>query len=104
MVVPGNPWFAHTAGSNRLLREGAIPVCSVADVHGVLGCPPPVSVGGVAERVLDALEVERHVVEISEGVSVPVHELLPCLMEMELANLVEKRPGNYYKKLSAPGR
>jgi len=24
-------------------------------------------------------------------------------MEMELANLVEKRPGNYYKKLTAPG-
>jgi len=24
-------------------------------------------------------------------------------MEMELANLVEKRPGDYYKKASAPG-
>ena len=33
----------------------------------------------------------------------PVQELLPCLMEMELANLVEKRPGNYYKKLTATG-
>ena len=103
MVVPGNPWFAHTAGSNRLLREGATPVCSVADVHGVLGCPPPVAVGGVAERVLAALSGELHVGEIAEAVSVPVQELLPCLMEMELANLVEKRPGNYYKKLSAPG-
>jgi DNA processing protein len=103
MVVPGNPWFAHTAGSNRLLREGAAPVCSSADVHGVLGCPPPVSVGGVAERVLSALSGELHVGEIAEAVSVPVQALLPCLMEMELANLVEKRPGNYYKKLSAPG-
>jgi len=103
MVVPGNPWFTHTAGSNRLLREGATPVCSVADVHGVLGCPPPFPVGGVAERVLDALEGELHVEEIAEAVSVAVQELLPCLMEMELANLVEKRPGNYYKKLSAPG-
>ena len=103
MVVPGNPWFAHTAGSNRLLREGATPVCSAADVHGVLGCPPPVAVSGVAMRVLDALEGERSVEEIAEAASVPVRELLPCLMEMELANLVEKRPGNYYKKLSAPG-
>jgi DNA processing protein len=103
MVVPGNPWFAHTAGSNRLLREGAPPVCSAADVHGVLGCPPPVSVGGVAERVRAALSGERHVGEIAEAVSVPLQELLPALMEMELANLVEKRPGNYYKKLSAPG-
>jgi len=103
MVVPGNPWFAHTAGGNRLLREGATPVCSVADVHGALGCPSPVAVSGVAARVLDALEGERHVGEIAEAVSVPVQELLPCLLEMELANLVEKRPGNYYKKLSAPG-
>jgi len=103
MVVPGNPWFAHTAGSNRLLREGAPPVCSAADVHGVLGCPPPVAVGGIGERVLAALSGELHVGEIAEVLSVPVQELLPCLMEMELANLVEKRPGNYYKKLSAPG-
>ena len=103
MVVPGNPWFAHTAGGNRLLREGATPVCSAADVHGALGCPSPVAVSGVAARVLDALEGERHVGEIAEAVSVPVQELLPCLLEMELANLVEKRPGNYYKKLSAPG-
>jgi DNA processing protein len=103
MVVPGNPWFAHTAGSNRLLREGAAPVCSVADVHGVLGCPPPVAGGGIAERVFAVLSGELHVGEIAEAVSMPVQELLPCLMEMELANLVEKRPGNYYKKLSAPG-
>jgi DNA processing protein len=103
MVVPGNPWFAHTAGSNRLLREGATPVCSVADVQGVLGCPPPGAVGGVAERVLAALSRELQVGEIAEAISLPVQELLPCLMEMELANLVEKRPGNYYKKLSAPG-
>jgi DNA processing protein len=103
MVVPGNPWFAHTAGSNRLLREGATPVCSAADVHGVIGSPPPVAVGGFAERVLDALSRERHVGEIAKILSVPVQELLPCLMELELANLVEKRPGNYYKKLSAPG-
>lgn len=100
MVVPGSPWFAHTAGSNRLLREGATPVCSAADVHGVLGRPAPVAAGGIAERVVAALSGEMHVGAIAEVLSVPVQELLPCLMEMELANLVEKRPGNYYKKLS----
>jgi predicted Rossmann fold nucleotide-binding protein DprA/Smf involved in DNA uptake len=51
--------------------------------------------------VLAELKGERHVGEIAEAVSMPVQDLLPCLMEMELANLVEKRPGNYYKKLSA---
>ncbi|MBE0568389.1 MAG: DNA-protecting protein DprA, partial [Deltaproteobacteria bacterium] len=103
MAVPGSPWFAHTAGSNRLLREGAPPVCSAADVHGILGSPPPAFPGRVAERVLSALSGEMHVGEIADALSVPIQELLPCLMEMELSNLVEKRPGNYYKKLSAPG-
>lgn len=101
MAVPGNPWFSHTAGSNRLLREGATPVCSAADVRGALGSPP--AADGVAERVLAALAGERHVGEIAEAVSIPIRDLLPCLMEMELANLVEKRPGNYYKRLSEPG-
>ncbi len=101
MAVPGNPWFAHTAGSNRLLREGATPVCSASDVHGVLGRPAPAA-GEIAERVLAALSGEMHVGAIAEAMSVPVRELLPGLMEMELANLVEKRPGNYYKKLSEP--
>ena len=102
MVVPGNPWFAHTAGSNRLLREGATPVCSAADVHGVLGRPASAAGGRIAERVLAALSGESHAGEIAEALGVPVAELLPCLMEMELGNLVEKMPGNYYKKLSAP--
>src|SRR3972149_463694 len=47
MVVPGNPWFAHTAGSNRLLREGATPVCSAADGHGGLGRPASAAGGRV---------------------------------------------------------
>jgi DNA processing protein len=103
MAVPGNPWFAHTAGSNRLLREGAAPVCSAADVHGVLGRPPAPPGGGIAERLLAALEGEMHVGEIAQAVSLPVRDLLPCLMELELANLVEKHRGDYYKKVSASG-
>jgi DNA processing protein len=102
MAVPGNPWFAHTAGSNRLLREGATPVCSAADVHGVLGRPSSLDAGGIAERVLAALSGESHAGELAEALGVPLRELLPCLMEMEVANLVEKKPGNYYKKLSDP--
>ncbi|HWS15185.1 MAG TPA: hypothetical protein VN450_03230, partial [Candidatus Methylomirabilis sp.] len=96
------PWFGHTAGSNRLLREGATPVCSAADVHGVLGRPASVAGGELAERVLATLSGERHAGEIAKALAVPVRELLPCLMELELANLVEKRAGNYYKKLSDP--
>lgn len=37
LAVPGNPIFPHTAGSNALLRDGAVPVTEAADVLAVLG-------------------------------------------------------------------
>jgi DNA processing protein len=98
MAVPGSPWFAHTAGSNRLLREGAAPVCSAADVIGQLGIGHPA--GGLPARILDLLHKERHVEEIASALRMGMPELLPALMELELANLVVKRPGDYYKRNS----
>ena len=69
MVVPGPIRSPASAGSNRLLAEGAAPVCGVADVLCALALggrspgPPPVSeapsagtgVGGDAATVLAAL-------------------------------------------------
>ncbi len=98
MAVPGNPWFAHTAGSNRLLREGAVPVCSSADVIGALGIPAPG--GDLRSRILGALDRERHAGEIAQALSLGISQLLPVLTEMELANLVVKRAGDYYKRKS----
>ena len=104
MAVPGNPWYPHTAGSNRLLREGAAPVCSAADVDAVLGPPASRAGGELARRVLASLDREMSLEEIAASAGCAVPALLPCLMEMELANLVEKTPGNYYKKRNDPGR
>ena len=98
MAVPGNPWFAHTAGSNRLLREGAAPACSAADVIGALGLPAPG--GGLSSRILGTLERERRADEIAGALSLGISELLPVLTEMELANLVVKQAGGYYKRKS----
>lgn len=40
LAVPGNPLFPHTAGSNRLLRDGACPVTEAGDVLAALGWGP----------------------------------------------------------------
>lgn len=98
MAVPGNPYFAHTAGSNRLLREGAVPACCVADVIGAVGNPAARNEGTAAGRVLGLLSRERHVGEIAASLSVRLPELLPMLTDLELANLVVKSPGDYYKR------
>ncbi len=98
MAVPGSPWFAHTEGSNRLLREGAIPVCSADDVRSALGVLRKPN--DLAGEILDLLARERHATEIAAMLSRPLGEVLSCLMEMELANLVVKRAGDYYKRKS----
>lgn len=100
MAVPGNPWFAHTAGSNRLLREGATPVCSAVDVLDAVGIPPVAEETGLKGKILDFLRRKRHVGEISAALSSPLCKLLPALMELETANLVEKWSGDYYKRKS----
>jgi len=98
MAVPGSPWFAHTAGSNRLLREGAAPACSAADVLGALGVSLPANKGKLATLILDFLDRKRHTEEIASAISVGMPELLASLMELELADLVVKRTGDYYER------
>ncbi len=112
MAVPGNPLFPHTEGSNRLLRDGAVLVAGVADVLMALGWgasgetrPPgpeatPTESGNRERDILRFLATERHVNELAEGLGIPVPELLPCLLDMELRKLLERRAGDYYKKMS----
>jgi len=100
MAVPGSPWFSHTAGSNRLIREGAAPVCSAADVFEALGAPTLRGAGCIGDRLLDFLSRERHIGEISGSLAVPVPELLAHLTDLEVANLVVRSAGDYYKRKS----
>ena len=104
LVVPGNPWFAHTAGSNHLLREGATPACSANDVAGALGAGGFRTPGRLAGRILETLSVERAAAEVSVLLAVPLQEVMACLGEMEVAKMVEMRAGGYYKrKTERPG-
>lgn len=101
MAVPGNPLFPHTAGSNGLIREGASPVTSAEEVAGFLGWTFPAPREESREReILRFLTRSRHVNEISEALGIAVPELLPCLLEMEFRKLLERRAGDYYKKMS----
>jgi DNA processing protein len=101
MAVPGNPLFPHTAGSNRLLREGAEPATCAEDVIAALGDTGRAAEGRHREcRILEYLTTPRHVDEISEALGIPPQELLPVLLEMELRKLLVRRTGDYYKKMS----
>ncbi len=100
LAVPGNPWFPHTEGSNRLLRDGAAPATSARDVLDAIGRGGPKPAGAGEEELLAFLARPRHVDEIAASLRIPVSRLLPRLLELELANLVARREGGYYKRVS----
>jgi DNA processing protein len=102
LAVPGSPWFAHTAGSNRLLREGATPVCSAEDVSDALGVPPCPKRSPLAGKILEFLGREHRAEEVSAGIGAPLRDVMACLGELEVAKMVEMRTGGYYKR-KTPG-
>jgi DNA processing protein len=100
LAVPGNPFYPHTAGSNRLLRDGAPPVTCAGDVLLAMGRQPGPDPSTPEGRVLRFLRKPRHVDEIAGGLRIAPAELLPLLLRMKQANLIGKKPGNYYIKVS----
>jgi len=115
MAIPGSPLDPRARGCNDLLRQGATLVESAEDVLQALAGqrPPlreptgaefdgPAAVEPRAEELDSARTVLR---ELLSPTAVPVDELLrQCqfsaptvslvLLEMELAGLIERRPGN----------
>jgi DNA processing protein len=101
LAVPGEITSALSRGTNALLRLGAVPVTSCADVLEEIGLelPDPIEttlLSSGAEGVLAALdrgattadEIVRATTLDSAGVAV-------ALTELELAGLVEARSGIY---------
>ncbi len=100
LAVPGSPFHPHTAGSNRLLRDGAATVTCAGDVMLALGRKPGPDPSSPEGRVLRFIRRLRHVDEIAGGLKMSPSELIPLLLRMTQSNLIAKKPGNYYIKVS----
>lgn len=116
MAVPGNPAFPQTEGSNGLLQQGATVVTGARDVLAALGLAMGGGAlfpgacqerkeeeNGIERRILRFLSAERHVNDIAVSLDLPVQDLLPRLLDMEFRKLLERRRGDYYKKMSKSG-
>jgi DNA processing protein len=100
-AVPGEITSALSAGSNRLIRQGAAPLLEVDDVLLSLGIEPPAkasarSVSGLARdvlaRLLDAPAVLDELVRASGQ---DVSEIAAALVELELGGLAIESDGVY---------
>jgi DNA processing protein len=110
LAVPGAPWLELGGGTLALLRAGAAPVGSAADVLDALGVQmelpparlePPTGVGGVLWAELRRQPRRRDALALATGLTADIANA--ALAELELDGLVvEERDGT----LSAlePGR
>ena len=100
LAVPGEITSALSAGTNALLRLGATPVTSVADVLESFGieaaAPEPSALGPVATQLLDRLrEGARTADELVRATGVEAAAAAAALLELELSRAVELDDGVY---------
>ncbi len=115
-AVPGSPLDPRSRGANRLIRDGATLTESVADIRAVLApmlaappapeAPPSALFDGLSDSAADGLESARSAVaaclsptpvtvdEIVRQCQVTAPVVHTVLLEMELAGLIERQPGN----------
>ncbi len=117
MAVPGNITNPVSLGSNRLIRDGAGVLLEPADFfqHYPEVEPPPPRVAGASiptdrplpdtlsakEREIASLIGKDQVLldELVDRASLPVHEILAILCGLEIAGVVEQRPGRQFRRI-----
>jgi DNA processing protein len=112
-AVPGSIFQRGSAGTNRLIRDGATPVLSVDDVL------EPLNMTAVVQHVeaqmllpTDATEVKlfdllseepMHVDELGRAVELPIAQVTSALALMELKGLVHQVGGMNYVRAREAG-
>lgn len=108
LAVPGPITSPTSEGTNRLLRDGAVPILSPAELPTLLGvaAPPVGTTAGIPctlapeeARVLDLLGAEpRHTDELALLSGLPIGTLLGVLLGLELAGLADQLPGGLFRR------
>jgi DNA processing protein len=95
MAVPGHPNSPVSAGTNALIRDGAVLVRGAADVAEQLRFELPPPAAEADEPLLAALRADAPLSldELQRKSGVPVSELLHRLGELELERKVQRLPG-----------
>ncbi|TAJ92027.1 MAG: DNA-protecting protein DprA [Reyranella sp.] len=104
-VVPGSPMDPRYAGSNSLIRDGAILVRDANDILSVLGCPKATTqhlekptempADTASARIMQALgSVPTAVDELVRRCQVSAASMAEVLMALELEGRLERHRGN----------
>jgi len=106
-AIPGNIYSKASSGTNRLIKEGAIPVTSASEILESLGVEYTKAERTAKEIVLteeekiiwEALSFEPTYVDIlSEKLNLPTSAILNVLLGLEIKGLVKQLPGMMFVK------
>jgi DNA processing protein len=109
-AVPGPVDSVASAGSNRLIRQGAVLVRGVEDIleelDGVSGgasaaeaVEPPTGLDATQQQVWNCLgEQPRHLDELVQQLRLSVPEVSGALLTLEMKKTVRRLPGNRYER------
>jgi len=104
-VVPGPITSPTSKGTNELIKKGAKPVTTPADIIADYGFTTPKQ---EEERITSMTEDETliyhvldyanplHLDELCEKLEVPITDLLPKLLKMEMKGIITQLPGKFY--------
>jgi DNA processing protein len=115
LAVPGPISSPTSRGTNRLLRDGAIPILEPADLLAALGMiadpspttsdPPPCTLSAEEARVLGALGHDPiQLDDLALRIGMPIGTMLGTLLGLEIGGLVEQLPGSMFRVRAKPRR
>ncbi|MCR4283941.1 MAG: DNA-processing protein DprA [Parcubacteria group bacterium] len=104
-AVPGSIFSINSAGSNKLIRQGAIPITSSAELIEGLGLNPQTSkqeeinFNDSEKQILDMLSepIERD--ELLRNTKLTLKEFNPLLMTMEIKGLIKETGGKIFRNI-----
>ena len=108
-AVPGLVDSPASAGTNLLLRQGAILVRNAEDIveeldgvtptGNVVSAQVPPNLDDGQLRLWEILkEQPKHVDEIAREMNRPVHEVTGSLIILEMKKIIKRLPGNLYER------
>ncbi len=106
LAVPGSVFSLRSHGCHQLLREGATLADKPEDVLNCLGYQrketgsPELTLAPEEAKVLEHLTGEPvSVDEIAYLSGLAVEKIMPILSELEIEGLVERLPGNFFRRV-----
>lgn len=100
MAVPGSVFSRMSAGPNGLLRSGAAPVLSAADVLAVLGVAPLKAAADEAPAALELIPSGEALTAdaVAARAGRPIAEVLESLLALELDGWVRREADGRYRR------